>query len=248
MRTLSLFFFCLICLGSRAQQYDFVPKEYHLMTAEEKEKLKPPFKGVSFLMENGKYLANKDVALMKKGGYEQLYFGDSTGNVRIIVNRKLTESELEQRKQSYDNLRQESDQALAGMKGKNLADLGLTYLDGHSFEAGSDKPTLYFFWFAKCGQCERLITEINRQSQKYKGKMDFVSPTLDNKEAAENFLKNRRLPQPLLADKAVLATQRIDFFPTIIIADKEGKVLMASSQENLAQELEDFLGQLFSGR
>ncbi|RZJ24302.1 MAG: hypothetical protein EOO48_14635, partial [Flavobacterium sp.] len=115
------------------------------MTDAEKEKLVPPFVGVSFLMEDGKYLENKDVAAMKaSGGYQQIFYGDKKGNVRIIVTRKLSAAEQAARKADFDKLNTESEQRIATFPGEKLPDFSFTTIEGSTFTMPANVPTVLY--------------------------------------------------------------------------------------------------------
>ncbi|NMH27830.1 TlpA family protein disulfide reductase [Flavobacterium silvaticum] len=222
-----------------AQPYDFIPKEYHLMTSEEKAKLVPPYTGVSFLMDDGKYLENKDVAAMKaNGGYEQLFYGDKKGNVRIIVSRKLSDAELQKRKEDYLKLKTESHEKLNALIGKPFPEMGLTNLDGTPFSVtNSGKSTVLYFWFTNCPECEKILPEFNKLYNTYKDRFNFVSPTLDNKQLVEKYVKTHITPQPKLVAGSELKKQYIDFFPTVMILDREGNILAVQDATGMIENL-----------
>lgn len=92
------------------------------------------------------------------------------------------------------------------------------------------KVVLLEFWFKNCGPCIASVPHLNAMERKYKGKnFEIVAiNTWDSKQDIEWFYKKHQLSYKVVMNGKDLATKYgINAFPTVILLNKEGKVLYA---------------------
>ena len=132
-----------------------------------------------------------------------------------------------------------------------LPPFSLSSLEGTSIsnEALKDKVVLMDFWATWCGPCVASMPHLNKLYQDYRNqRVGFVSVNTepDNLSAVREFKKERKLSFPIYVDTGALQnTMKIATYPTIVIADRFGKVrhihMGSTSMVTLRKELDILL-------
>jgi len=111
----------------------------------------------------------------------------------------------------------------------------------HNGEAGSrlaladmkGKPVLIDFWATWCGPCAMQTPIVDRLAKRYEGKLDVVGIDVadDDANLARRHAQQKQLSYPIVVDEKGL-TQReygVNKLPTLIIIDKDGKIIRQTS-------------------
>jgi peroxiredoxin len=109
-------------------------------------------------------------------------------------------------------------------------DFTLTDLDGHPFHLKSQrgKAVLMEFWASWCGPCRLempIVEKLHRRFQ-HKG-LTVVGINDENPEVAQEFLQDKEFTFPMLFDKdgEVADSYEVDAIPTLVLVDREGKIV-----------------------
>lgn len=106
-----------------------------------------------------------------------------------------------------------------------------------------NKVVMLEFWISHCGYCISAVPKLNALSDKYKNK-DFKLLAVnihDSQEIIKLFQKNNQPEYEILSSgEAVAENYGVEGFPTVVLIDKEGKVIYAGSfNAELLEELID---------
>jgi peroxiredoxin len=109
-------------------------------------------------------------------------------------------------------------------------DFTLTDLDGHPFQLKSQrgKAVLMEFWASWCGPCRLempIVEKLHRRFQ-HKG-LTVVGINDEDPEVAQEFLQDKEFTFPMLVDKdgEVADSYEVDAIPTLVLVDREGKIV-----------------------
>lgn len=87
------------------------------------------------------------------------------------------------------------------------------------------KPTFINFWFTRCPPCIDEIPSLNQLKEKYKGKVNFITISFNDKKTIDEFLKQQPFHFQHISDsKKQIDELKISAFPTNLILDKNGIV------------------------
>jgi thiol-disulfide isomerase/thioredoxin len=108
----------------------------------------------------------------------------------------------------------------------------LTGMDGKSYEVGGkrEKPLMLNFWASWCGPCELEAPDLKSVYEKYSNDFDLYginTTDKDNLDEAKKFVKQYKLPFPILLDTdGKVADQfRFNLIPTSFLVDRNGVVV-----------------------
>jgi thiol-disulfide isomerase/thioredoxin len=101
-------------------------------------------------------------------------------------------------------------------------------LDGRSYgiTGQRDKPVMLNFWESWCGPCEEEAPYLKLIYEKYKDQFDIYAVNTTNKdnlESVKSFVKQYRLPFPILldGDGNVSDLYRVTLYPTSFLIDRK---------------------------
>ena len=135
-----------------------------------------------------------------------------TFKINLILSNKMTKPKKE-KIYSYLNKKLPSF-VLSSLNDKKI---DISKLDG--------KPTLLNFWFTTCIPCIAEMPVLNQIMNKFKGKVNFIAITYENKNSVENFLKKHKYNFIQIAGASeFIDTLGIKNFPKNIFIDKNGIV------------------------
>jgi thiol-disulfide isomerase/thioredoxin len=105
-------------------------------------------------------------------------------------------------------------------------------LDGNAYKIGGkrEKPMMLNFWASWCGPCELEAPDLKSIYEKYKDEFDLYGINTTNKddiEDAKKFVKQYKLPFPILLDKDGKVSDQFRFsvIPTSFLVDRNGVVV-----------------------
>ncbi len=237
MKSIVFFFFCLLSVLSHSQEYSFISKEYHKLSdteiaiiVEEKRVFKP----ISYLEDGTQITDSIAISLgLNKNAYKykQFLYGDSEGNLKLLVLKLYTEDELKQRNKSLNDKINLSKKVLKEYKGEKAPDFNFIDLQGNSYniESLKGKIVVINFWFIKCSACLKEMPDLNKMVDKYKDKpVVFLAVTFDQADKVTEFLTKKEIKLNVIPNERKTITNfKIQFFPTNIIINKEGDVAYA---------------------
>lgn len=104
-----------------------------------------------------------------------------------------------------------------------------------------NKVVMLEFWISHCGYCIGAVPKLNALANKYKNK-DFkllAVNAYDSKEVIKLFQKNNQPAYEILSlGEEVAKNYGVEGFPTIVLIDKQGKIIYAGSFDaELLEEL-----------
>lgn len=109
----------------------------------------------------------------------------------------------------------------------------------------SGKCTLIDFWASWCGPCCAAIPKIKEMYEYNSGKLQVVSVSVDEKEAAwKSAIRKENMPWPQLwlkQDETATEAYAVNTIPRLVLVDAKGKIVLVTNDVNLIREKLDSL-------
>lgn len=132
-------------------------------------------------------------------------------------------------------------ESIFAQKNQNLFKAPEISLDAIYNKADRDIPTLKSlrgkivvldFWATWCSPCIAAIPNLNKLSEEYAEKIQFIGITDDSKNKVENFLKKREIKYwiGIDSDKSDFENYNVVGLPTIIIINSNGYIIYRGSR------------------
>lgn len=101
----------------------------------------------------------------------------------------------------------------------------------------SNRYLVVDFWGSWCAPCIAAMPDLVSFKKTHKGKVDLISIVFDEKnniELAKKIIKEKNLTWPQIWDDksnpSLIKIMKIEFFPTLIVVNKEKKVVFITSE------------------
>jgi thiol-disulfide isomerase/thioredoxin len=233
MRNKKFLFIFLFSLLNYGQEYPFISKEFvkidkykYLDFVQKKAENK-------IFNENGLIIPLVKMDSINKtylkNPYKPIYFVDSINNKSITVIKYLSKEEYKIINDELQDKQKKDSKNRKQLNGSHIENLELTDTNGskYSFESLSGKIIVLNFWFTKCAPCIKEMPDLNDLKEKYKDKpIAFFAVTYDKKALVDDFLKKIKLDFTVIPnDRKTINQFGIQFFPTNLVIDSNGKVV-----------------------
>lgn len=238
-----VFFLLLLSTSlALAQEYSFVPKTFIPIDKWKYIDLlnKTPKPEIDYKLENGKnynqiyvdsILKTKDSNKVKA-----IYLSDSIANKITIVLKIRTDSEVRKDNQAFFDLQKKDKNNRSKLLGSTLSDLNLTDISGKQYTSESLLGKMVFlnFWFTKCAPCIKEMPDLNKLIDKHGTEnILYFAVTYDKIDLIESFLNKHQLDFTVIPnDQKTIDSIGINFFPTNMLLDQNGKVLFVNELFN----------------
>ena len=140
--------------------------------------------------------------------------------------------------------------ANADLSGKDAADFKLSSLDGKEFslQALRGQVVLLDFWATWCGPCRKDLPALEKIYGEFRdrGLVMVGMNAGEDKETVSKFLAANRLSYPiaLAAGMEILQNYSVTAFPTLVLIDRDGKIVLYHVGSGSEVELREALGKL----
>ncbi len=116
-------------------------------------------------------------------------------------------------------------------EGNTLEDFTVTDINGKTIQLSKlkGKVVVLNFWFIACRPCVMEMPHLNELTEAYQGQaVEFIAITFDKQEKVLDFLTKHKFHYQKVTDKkALLHKMGIMAYPTNVVLDKSGKVVMS---------------------
>ena len=137
--------------------------------------------------------------------------------------------------------------SIAHLQGARLKDFTLMDINGKKvrlFEFAQDKPLLLYFWASWCKPCLLVSPQVSTLAKKYQDRITVIGINVggvDSPEVVKKYGQRHHIDYPLLIDSEneTLEAFSVRAIPTIILMDKNGKVLFRDNEP--PEKLEELL-------
>ena len=137
--------------------------------------------------------------------------------------------------------------SLARLEGGELKDLTLMDINGNKvrlFELANEKPLLLYFWASWCKPCRLITPQVSTLAEEYKDRITVLGINVggvDSLKDVKKYGKRYKLTYPLFidSDNNTVEAYSIHAIPTIMLLDKDGKILFRDNE--LPEKLEELL-------
>jgi len=136
---------------------------------------------------------------------------------------------------------------IARLEGGKAKDFTLLDMNGNKVrlsELAEDKPLLLYFWASWCKPCRLTTPQVSTLAEKYKDRITVIGINVggvDSLKVVKKYNKRYEINYPLLidSDNETVEAYSVHAIPTVILLDKNGKVLFRDNEppENLEELL-----------
>jgi thiol-disulfide isomerase/thioredoxin len=135
----------------------------------------------------------------------------------------------------------------ARLESSKPKDFSLMDINGNKvrlFESARDKPLLLYFWASWCKPCRLVTPKISALAEAYKDRITVIGINVggvDSPEDVKKYVKRHQINYPLLidSDNETVEGYSVHAIPTIILLDKNGKILFRDNEP--PEKLEELL-------
>jgi thiol-disulfide isomerase/thioredoxin len=136
---------------------------------------------------------------------------------------------------------------IARLEGGKAKDFTLLDMNGNKVrlsELAEDKPLLLYFWASWCKPCRLITPQVSTLAEKYKDRITIIGINVggvDSLKAVKKYGKRYEINYPLLidSDNETVETYSVHAIPTLILLDKNGKILFRDNEP--PEKLEELL-------
>ncbi|OMP32351.1 peroxiredoxin [Mangrovimonas sp. DI 80] len=207
------------------------------------------------ILENGQPCNKKEYdsirALSKRYNLKQVIYHDTLANSIVLVNKVLSEAEMNERDKLRDTQMKEEEQERKQLDGTVLKELTLVDMDNntHTLESLKGKVVVLDFWFMHCKSCIEGFPDLNALKKKFKGEpVEFFAITFDDKAAVETFLKTHELDFTIIPNaRPVIDQFKVSYYPYNVIIDQNGNmefienIMLLDVYNNLKRKIKKLL-------
>jgi len=225
-----------------SQEYSFVSKNAVAITKWNYIDLlnKIPKPELDYRLENGKPFTQTyfDSILKTKDSYKlkTIYFSDSITNKVTILLKNRSDEEIKKDDNAFFDLQKKEKSNRKKIIGSTLSNLMLKDISGKQYTSESLLGKMVFlnFWFTKCAPCIEEMPDLNKLKEKYGNEnVVYFAITYDKIELIEKFLNKHKLDFTVIPnDKKTIDALGVNFYPTNMLLDQNGKVLFVSELFN----------------
>jgi len=236
----------IFSISTFSQDYNFISKDLHLMS--DKEMIDNQVQitaDTPMFDEKGNNIESSQINdLMSSGNFFPLIYGNNSYKAKAVIFRKSTE---EEKKQFLQALQMQDPNAnfTPGQKAKDF----IAYdINGNKIELSKLKGKIVVlnFWFPQCKPCVKEMPELNKLTKKYTKNVVFISVTFEKKQVVKSFLSTRDFNYTQITDnESILSDYHVSAFPTHIIIDKNGEIIM-NKVGDFVKELDEKIGLLLN--
>ena len=239
------FIFVLLLLKSVSafsQEYSFLPKTYVSVDKWKYIDLlnKTPKPQIEYRLENGKAYTQTylDSINKTKDAHRPsaVYFSDSVANKLTVVLKMRTDTEIKQKNKDFFDLQKKEKNKRQKLIGSTISNLKLTDITGKEYNSESLSGKLVYlnFWFTKCAPCIKEMPDLNKLKEKFgTDGIAYFAITYDKKDLVEQFLNRQKLDFTVIPnDRKTIDQFGVNFYPTNILLDQNGKVLFVNEVFN----------------
>lgn len=206
-------------------------------------------------LPDGKELPLKKLDSLNKTIYDQpfttLFYADTLQNKASLVLKYLSKEEVKLRNDQFRQQQKDFEKNRRKLIGSTLTELSLTDMDGKTYTLEDLKGKAIFlnFWFTQCKPCIEEMPDLNKLKEKYNDQnVVFFAVTYNEKKLITEFLKRTDLNLTIIPnDRKTIDQFHINFYPTNILIDPNGKVLFINELMggNGLKEIKKLLHKMF---
>jgi thiol-disulfide isomerase/thioredoxin len=221
-----------------SQEYTFVSKNAVVITKWNYIDLlnKIPKPEIDYRLENGKPFTQTyfDSILKTEDSYKlkTIYLSDSIANKVTILLKNRSDEEIKKDNKAFFDLQKKEKSNRKKIIGTTLSNLILTDISGKQYTSRSLLGKMVFlnFWFTKCAPCIQEMPDLNKLKEKYGNEnIVYFAITYDKIELIEKFLTKHKLDFTVIPnDQKTIDALGVNFYPTNMLLDQDGKVLYIS--------------------
>lgn len=206
-------------------------------------------------LPDGKELPLKKLDSLNKTIHDQpfttLFYADTIQNKASLVLKYLSKEEVKLRNDQFRQQQKDFEKNRRKLIGSTLTKLTLTDMEGKTYTLEDLKGKAIFlnFWFTQCKPCIEEMPELNKLKEKYTNQnVVFFAVTYNEKKLIQDFLKRTSLELTIIPnDRKTIDQFHINFYPTNILIDPNGKVLFINELlgGNGLKEIKKLLHKMF---